>query len=207
MTSPFPKRTSRRPPARTDVGPLRAQHLALAARSVEVPGGIATVTMDDRESPLMWLARRKGKDGEVLIAPHHLLAGERLRADFTRAQLIPRTTSNWDLSALRARRVAAPGGSVSEAALAARQCVNQALAATGPEFSGLLLDVCCFLKGLEDVERERLWPRSSARIVLKLGLERLARHYGYGAQATGKPHTGARHWRAPHADIGEDAAT
>ena len=57
--------------------------------------GRANVTVDEAESPLAWLARRRGRDGRALIEPHQLQAGERLRADFTRAHLMPRTTSNW----------------------------------------------------------------------------------------------------------------
>jgi hypothetical protein len=181
---------------RTDVAPLRAQHLHLAARIAEVPDGFARVLVDDSESPLMWMARRKGKGGQPLIASHHFLAGERLRSDFTSAQLMPRTTSNWDMSLSRERRSGGSGTSVADTALAARQRVRHALDAAGPEFSGLLMDVCCFLKGLEDVERERLWPRSSARVVLQLGLERLARHYGYGAEAVGKARGKLRNWSA-----------
>ena len=78
--------------------------------------------------------------------------------------------------------------------LATTKRPDQALDAVEPEFSGLLLDVCCFLKGLEDVERERQWPLRSAKIVLRLGLDRLARHYGYAAQATGPARAAVRTW-------------
>ena len=64
----------------------------------------------------------------------------------------------------------------------------------GPEFAGVLLDVCCFLKGLEDVERERRWPLRSAKVVLQLGLDRLARHYGFASEARGRARAPIRTW-------------
>ncbi len=67
----------------------------------------------------------------------------------------------------------------------------------GPEFSGLLLDVCCFLKGLSDVERDRGWPARSGKVVLQLALDRLVRHYGLGAHVRGPARAEIRTWVAP----------
>ena len=181
--------------ANSPIDPFRAQHLDLAQRTLDVVNGMATV--DEAESPLAWLARRKGRDGRVLIEPAQLQAGERLRAEFTRAQLMPRTTSNWSAAVADGRRGAGQSATFTEAVIAARQRVRHALDAVGPELSGLLLDVCCFLKGLADVERERGWPSRSAKVVLQLGLDRLARHYGLGAEARGRAHVPVRTWLAP----------
>ena len=184
--------------AQPAIDEFRGQHLALAQRQIATELGRANVTVDDGESPLAWLARRRGRDGRAMIEPHQLQAGERLRADFTRANLMPRTTSNW-ASPIASDRRGAGGdraGSFTETMVAARQRVHQALDAVGPEFAGLLLDVCCFLKGLEDIERERAWPARSAKVVLQLALDRLARHYGYAAQARGRAQAPIRTWLA-----------
>jgi hypothetical protein len=182
-----------------DIDGFRAQHLALAARDIEGPGGREGVMVDEGESPLAWLARRKGRNGRPLIELHQLAAGERLRAEFTRAQLMPRVTSNWQAAVSRGARGAVGGGAaaMTDIVVAARQRVHQALDALGPEFAGLLIDVCCFLKGLEDIERERVWPSRSAKIVLQLGLECLARHYGLAAQVRGTARARTLTWHAP----------
>jgi hypothetical protein len=181
-----------------EVDPFRAQHMTLAARVIDTGHGAQSVTMDDAESPLAWLARRRGRDGRAMIAPHQLQAGERLRSDFTRAHMMPRTTSNWSSPISSGRRGEAGNraGDFTDAMIASRQRVNQALDAVGPEFSGLLIDLCCFLKGLEDIERDRGWPARSAKVVLQLGLDRLARHYGYMAQAKGRSDAPIRTWLA-----------
>ena len=180
-----------------EIDPFRAQHLSVVRDRVETPDGPVDVAIDETESPLAWLARRKGRDGKPLIEPVQFLAGERLRADFTRANLTPSVTSSWDASRAEGRRGQSGGGTFTDAVVAAREQVNLALNAVGPEFGGVLLDVCCFLKGLEDVERERRWPTRSAKVVLQLGLDRLARHYGLSGEARGRTHAPIRTWLDP----------
>jgi hypothetical protein len=166
-----------------EIDPFRAQHLDLATRDLMTETGVMQVVVNDSESPLAWLARRKGRDGRAMIGPDQFIAGERLRADFTRGHMTPRVTSSW--SGIGRTRGSGGGGDMTDLIVASRQRVRQALDACGPEFSGLLLDVCCFLRGLEDVERERGWPSRSAKVVLQLALDRLARHYGLHSDARG----------------------
>jgi hypothetical protein len=186
------------------IDPYVGQHLAIAQRDVDGPEGRAGVTVNDAESPLAWLARRKGRDGQPMIEADQLLAGEKLRLTFTRAQLMPRITSNWQAAVADGARGAAGGQAahLTDVIVAARQAFRHALEAVGPEFAGLLVDVCCFLKGLEDCERERHWPPRSAKVVLQLGLDRLARHYGLGNSVRGKARVPLRTWLAAEVALG-----
>lgn len=178
--------------ASTPIDRFRAQHMSLVdGAGPEIGRG---AKFDESESPLTWLARRKAADGRPLIEPHQLLAGERLRAEFTHAQMMPRTTANWHAPVAGRGRDAQTSGHVTERTIAARQRLRHALDAVGPEFSGLLIDICCFLKKLDTVERERQWPSRSAKVVLQLALERLARHYGYRPEVSGRATAAIRRW-------------
>lgn len=179
-----------------EIDSFRAQHLDLATRDLMTEAGLTKVVVNDSESPLAWLARRKGRDGRAMIGPDQFIAGERLRADFTRGHMTPRITSSW--SGIGRTRGSGGGGEMTDLIVASRQRVRLALDACGPEFSGLLLDVCCFLRGLEDIERERGWPSRSAKVVLQLALDRLARHYGLRSDTTGTG-TAIRTWLADDA--------
>ncbi|KRE23921.1 hypothetical protein ASE66_01210 [Bosea sp. Root483D1] len=169
-----------------------------ATTTVMVAGEAQQVVLDERESPLLWLHRRPGKDGAPQISAVEFAAGERFRADLTLAQMLPRTTVNWD-AALAAGTHAAMRGpaEASDASLAARQRVRLACKRLGPELSGLAIDVCGFLKGLDLIERERRWPARSAKVVLRLALAALVEHYGLGGKQC-LP-AGRSAWRAPDA--------
>jgi hypothetical protein len=182
------------------IDPFRAQHLELAVRQIAGESGAISVLVNESESPLAWLARRKGRDGRAMISPVQFIAGEKLRADFTRGNLSPRVTSDWSApNAGPARSSGAGAGEMTDLIVASRQRVRAAMQACGPEFSGLLMDICCFLRGLEDVERERGWPLRSAKIVLQLALDRLARHYGLRGEAIGRGRADVRTWLATDA--------
>lgn len=162
-------------------------------------GKAGTARLDERESPLLWLHRRAGKDGRPQISDAQFAAGERFRADLTLAQMLPRTTMNWDASLTPGNGSAGPRdpAAASDSAVAARQRVRSACERLGPELSGLAIDVCGFLKELDQVERERRWPARSAKIVLRLALSGLASHYGLDQ----REHRPAPHapWLAPDA--------
>lgn len=159
----------------------------------------------DHESPLAWLHRRRDKSGEPLITDTQFQAGERLRADFEIAQLMPRLTVDWERAAMggsRARPGAQHGLELGERASAARVRVNRALGAVGPELASVLVDVCCHLKGLEQFEKAAGWPQRSAKVVLQVALSALARHYGLDRRQPGDGRDG--HGAAPVLHWGAD---
>lgn len=186
-------RRHRRMPAASASAPNQN---ALVSCEVLVAGQSQRIQVDLAESPLGWLATRKRKDGAALISPVQLMAGERLRLDFTRAGLSPRVTTDWSLSGRSGGGGQGPEA-LTDLVIASKRRVHAALAAVGPELSGVLLDVCCFLKGLERVEQERGWPPRTGKVVLGLGLDRLAGHYRLSMETTGAALGKARAWRAP----------
>ena len=127
-----------------------------------------SVTVNLRESPLAWLASRG------MVSPRQLEAGERLRADYTRAHIAPSVTMRW------AARVdgGAAGEDPTTAQIAARQRFGRAVDAAGPGLSDVLWRVVCAGEALPAAEKALGWPARAGRVVLTLALNRLASHYG-----------------------------
>jgi hypothetical protein len=151
------------------------QHRTLVAGS-DPDHGLLRVNQD--ESPLAALARIRGRGGALFLESAQVEAGERLRIDFTRGQMQPSLGQRWEPVRMgRQSGLAGGAADLTDAAMSARLRVEAALAEVGPELSGVLLDVCCFLKGLAEVERNRQWPARSAKLMLRTALAALARHY------------------------------
>ncbi|MEZ5829260.1 MAG: DUF6456 domain-containing protein [Hyphomicrobiales bacterium] len=157
------------------------QHQRRVTAEREINGARRPVTVNEGESPLGWLKSRKDRNGRPLITVAQFEAGERLRADYWFAHLSARVTSNWSASAPseRSRRGATSNpAALRDEVLAAKERVMRALMAVGPELAGVLVDICCELKGLEDAEKENGWPQRAGKVVLQIALTRLAKHYG-----------------------------
>lgn len=167
------------------------QHVEMIRTPAE--DGALPVKANIHESPLARLYLRKDATGAAYIDAAAFAAGERFRADFEKAGLQPRISANWEASIATRGRSAADNG-ISDFAMDARKRFNRAVEALGPDLSGVTTDICCFLKGLETVERERCWPPRSAKLMLRTGLQLLARHYGIAGQ--GNSHAAMRHWGA-----------
>jgi hypothetical protein len=177
---------------------FRERHQLPSIAEREIDGARRPVVVNDAESPLGWLKSRKDRSGRPLITDDQYQAGERLRADYWFAHLSPRVTSNWSAQAPSQRlRRAAPSNPalLRDEVIAAKERVMRALMAVGPEVSGILVDLCCELKGLEEAEKENGWPQRAGKVVLQIALTRLARHYGLIADGPQRPaRRGLRHW-------------
>lgn len=193
LTAPGAARLSDIRSARCDA--FADRHRDTPESEIEIAGEIQAAKVNLAESPLALLARRKDKNGQRFLDEAEILAGERLRADFTRGSMSPKLGVNWQAAASASAGDRGGMAEFTAAVIAARKRVENAAIAVGPEMSGLLLDVCCFLKGMETIELERGWPPRSAKIVLKTALRALARHYGYLSTAVSSRRPGKIvHW-------------
>ncbi|WP_421724278.1 DUF6456 domain-containing protein [Bauldia sp.] len=166
------------------------------ATVIEEPNvGRRKVMRNAGESPLARLRRSRGRGGKPLINDAEFAAGERFRSDFTRGQLMPSVTTNWSAFGGGGRGGKGQGiADLADATIAARRRVEAALNAVGPDYAGLLVDFCGFLKGIDRIERERSWPARSAKLVIRLALASLARHYGFAEAGRGPLQGGQVHW-------------
>ena len=131
------------------------------------------------ESPITALARRRDREGKPFLTPDLVAAAERLREDFEAAQTGAPVTQDWDrflsgpIRGMGAGKGALPG----KGALGARDRVIAALDDLGPGLADMALRCCCYMEGLETAERRLGWSARSGKIVLRIALLRLKRHY------------------------------
>lgn len=171
-----------------EIDPFADQHREWGTRKLMERGDRdpRPVRVNMAESPLLALSRRKDRNGKPFLSEALIVAGERLREDFELAQLGARVAQNWDRFL-----TGGPSGSFSggrgpaEGPSAARARVSAALSDLGPGLGDVVLRCCCHLEGLEAAEKRMGWSARSGKVVLRIALQRLAKHYE--AQQGGHP--------------------
>ncbi len=129
------------------------------------------------ESPVMVLARRRDKEGEAFLSPELVGAAERLREDFELAQMGAGKEQNWDLYLTAGAQKDVAGNVNGFGPDAARARVGAALLDLGPGLGDVALRCCCYLEGMEQAEKRMGWSARSGKIVLRIALQRLKKHY------------------------------
>lgn len=162
----------------TEFGFAEAQSLFQSKTSAGAADRIKRIRYSATESPLVALARRRDRDGKPFLDETLVSAGERLREDFELAQIGPQVSQNWDRFLTAGGRGCydseSHGGKGSSDA---RDRVARALSDLGPGLSDVALRCCCYLEGLELAEKRMGWSARSGKIVLRIALQRLKRHY------------------------------
>jgi hypothetical protein len=177
--------------------PYRAQHQDVSLQRAlpsETIGNLPkagalekrTYWVNDAESPLGWLRRRRDRTGRPLISAEQAQAGDRVRVDFELAGLAPRVTASWDGQSAGDRSSGYRELDPTEVQVMARRRFSRAMDYLGSGLSDVVMYSCCLLEGLEDVERRMGWPVRSGKVVLGLALDRLAEHYGLKKYQNGK---------------------
>ena len=157
--------------------PFLAQHGGVGPAGARGGRGKSKARYHFGGSPLTSLARRKDRDGQPFLSDDLVAAGERLREDFELAQMGPRTGQNWERFLTGAVDEGFGPGDAMGGSKAARDRVAGALRDLGPGLGDVVLRCCCFLEGLESTEKRMGWSARSGKIVLRIALQRLKRHY------------------------------
>ena len=142
----------------------RASQNGFAQRGARLPAS---------ETPLALLARRRDREGRLFLSSDLVNVGERMHEDFVLTGLNSRRDETWDQFICRAQ---SETPDAPQAARAQNRMVS-ALRDLGPGLGDAVLRCCCCLEGLELTEKRMGWSARSGKIVLRIALQRLKRHY------------------------------
>lgn len=128
-------------------------------------------TTPEHEKPMAILARRRDIDGRPFLNKSQLVAAQRLSEDYAIANLCLKTDIKWE------EHISSPTLTPYSKAPPAVTKVAAALRALGPGLGDIALRCCCYEEGLETSEKSLGWAARSGKIVLRIALPVLDRHY------------------------------
>lgn len=141
------------------------------------------------------VARLSGAGGDKgFLHPHHIEAARLIARTFERSMLRQRVTMAYDPTRIGSKGSAHGQSGLSEMVEDARQNLSRLAQRVPSDCWGVLADVFVYDKGLQQIELERRWPRRSAKLVLRIGLEQLAHLMGLNATANGRERSRTQSW-------------
>ncbi|MGH1369119.1 MAG: DUF6456 domain-containing protein [Maritimibacter sp.] len=135
------------------------------------------------DAPIHVLARRKRAGGTPFLSPQMVQAAERFRESFEIAQLHGQVTQDWEAllqgngGKLRAASHSTGAEAQVDRRMTAEASLAKAIAALGPELAECVILSCCHEHGMETIEDKLDYPARSGKIVLRIALATLERHY------------------------------
>lgn len=171
---------------------MRRQKLWLADPSQALPSK-STQPHNPNQLPIIGngqlnrLCKSDGSKGG-LLSQDHILTANRLERLIERAMLTPQITRDYQqLSQTMGQSKGGGQADISDMAADARKELAQLFDQLPPDCINVLVDICGFGKGLQEIEASRNWPRRSAKLVAKIGLDQLGAIWGIGELATQSP--------------------
>jgi hypothetical protein len=135
------------------------------------------------DAVLRLLTMRDGSD--PFLRPHHAEAARRLARLCERARMRQRVTMSYDPARTGGKGAGSAQADLAQSAADARQVLNRLARQLPADCWSVLIDVCGFEKGLQQIEVERSWPRRGAKLVLRIALDQLCAQFGLAPHAQG----------------------
>jgi DNA-directed RNA polymerase specialized sigma24 family protein len=131
------------------------------------------------ETPIYVLARRRRADGEPWLPPDLVAAAFRFHETYEIARLGGAITHDWErlkVGRINGSGPALPAGRATRR-LEAEESLAAAIRALGPDLTETVILSVCHEEGMEEIESRLGYPARSGKLVLRIALRRLARHY------------------------------
>lgn len=147
-------------------------------------GTVATSRSAGTEAPYLVLARRRRADGEPWLPAELVTVAHRFRETWEIARIGGAITRDWERLVVGQVTTSKPSGDHAPTRrLEAEQSLAAAIRSLGPDLAETVLLGVCQERGMEEIEQRLDFPARSGKIVLRIALRSLARHYEHVGSA------------------------
>lgn len=132
---------------------------------------------ENKEPPLMTLARTRDKTGKIFLSSELVAAGLFFREDFELSKLISSNKEGDDKIVACVGRKTCSMQSKFLPIVDPASRLHDALNFLGPELFDVAVRCCCLFQGMQKIEKDLGWPARSGKIVLRIALMQLSGFY------------------------------